>query len=60
MGGRVNGSELLINVVISDKPKALVCFEEKHGGLSQKASGQDEGLWASLTQTKSHRRIDST
>jgi hypothetical protein len=32
MDGKVNEGELLINVVISDKPKALI-------GLSQKASG---------------------
>jgi hypothetical protein len=60
MGGKVNGSELSINVVISDKPKALGCFWEKHEGLSQKASDQVEGFWAFLTQMQSHRRIGST
>ena len=34
MSSMVNESELLINVVIGDKPKML-------SGLSQKASGQD-------------------
>ena len=53
MDGMVNTSELLINVVIKDKPKALT-------GLSQKASGQDGRFFAFLTQTMSHRRIDST
>lgn len=52
MDGKANESELLINVVKSDKPKTLI-------GLSQKASGQVERFSASLTQTKSHRRIDS-
>jgi hypothetical protein len=60
MGGMVNKSELSINVVISDKPKALGCFQKGHEGLSQKASGQDEGFAASLTQMQSHRRIGST
>jgi hypothetical protein len=41
--GMVNIRELLINVVITDKPKALI-------GLSQKASGQVQGLSIFLTQ----------
>jgi len=45
MDGKVNEGELLINVVISDKPKARI-------GLSQKASGQAERFSASLTQTQ--------
>ena len=49
----VNKCELLINVVISNKPKTLI-------GLSQKARGQVQGLSASLTQMVSHRRIGST
>jgi hypothetical protein len=53
MDGRVNGCELLINVVRTDKPKTLI-------GLGQKASGQAQGLYFSLTQTAPHRRIDST
>jgi hypothetical protein len=53
MDGMVNEGELLLNVVKSDKPKTLI-------GLSQKASGQAERFSASFTQTKSHRRIDST
>jgi hypothetical protein len=40
----VNICELLINVVTTDKPKALI-------GLGQKASGQVQGLSFSLTQT---------
>ncbi len=43
IGGMVNIRELLINVVITDKPKALT-------GLSQKASGQVQELSIFLTQ----------
>jgi hypothetical protein len=53
MNGMVNGCELLINVVTTDKPKTLI-------GLGQKASGQVQGLSFSLTQTTIHRRRDST
>lgn len=53
MDGKVNEGELLLNVVISDKPKTLT-------GLSQKARGQAERFFDSLTQTKHHRRRDST
>jgi hypothetical protein len=53
MDGRVNICELLINVVIGDKPKRLK-------GLDQKVSGQVQGLGNFLTQTLLHRRIDST
>jgi hypothetical protein len=49
----VNRGELLINVVSVDKPKALT-------GLSQKASGQVQGLPHFLTQMSPHRRRDST
>jgi hypothetical protein len=41
--GTVNICELSINVVITDKPKALI-------GLSQKASGQVQGFSSFLTQ----------
>jgi hypothetical protein len=49
----VNKSELLKNVVMTDKPKALT-------GLSQKASGQVQELSSFLTQTLDHRRKNST
>jgi hypothetical protein len=41
--GTVNICELLINVVIADKPKALI-------GLNQKVRGQAQGLFDFLTQ----------
>ena len=53
MDGMVNRCELLINVVNMNKPKTLI-------GLGQKASGQVQELVDFLTQTKLHRRIDST
>jgi len=53
MDGKVNKSELLINVVIRSKPKTLT-------GLDQKESGQGQGFQSFLTQMTSHRRKDST
>jgi hypothetical protein len=49
----VNGSELLINVVTPNKPKVLI-------GLSQKASGQEQGLRNLLPQTRCHQRKGKT
>jgi hypothetical protein len=53
MDGMVNRCELLINVVITDKPKALI-------GLGQKASRQVQEFVGFLTQMWSYRRRDST
>ena len=44
-----NASEVLINVVMNDKPKML-------RGLDQKVSGQDRGLLTPPTQMRRHRR----
>jgi hypothetical protein len=53
MDGMVNGCELLINVVTTDKPKTLI-------GLGQKARGQAQRFSFSLTQMTTPRRRDST
>ena len=49
----VNGSELLINVDNPNKLKVLI-------GLSQKASGQGQGLSNLLPQMRCHRRKGKT
>jgi hypothetical protein len=51
--GMVSIRELPLNLVIDDKPKMLT-------GLSQKASGQDQGFNGSLTQMLHHRGKGST
>lgn len=52
MDSVINTCELLLNVVIESKPKALI-------GLSQKVSGQAQRVFVLLTQTLTHRRKDS-
>jgi len=47
--GMANSGELLINAVISSKPKALT-------GLNQKVSGQVQGVPIPLPSLSSHRR----
>jgi hypothetical protein len=49
----VNPGEVLINVVIYDKPKML-------GGLNQKVRGQVQELRALLPQTSRHRQRGTT
>jgi len=51
--GMANSGELLINAVISNKPKALT-------GLNQKVSGQVQGLPFPLPSLSSHRRRGRT
>ncbi len=53
MDGKVNASELLINVVKADKPKRLI-------GLSQKARGQVQKLAHLLSQMTHPRRTGKT
>jgi hypothetical protein len=47
--GRANSGELLINVVRTSKPKALI-------GLNQKVRGQVQGISLPLPSLPSHRR----
>ncbi len=53
LSGMVNESELLINVVINNKPKML-------RGLNQKVSSQVQRLNSSLTEMTCYRRKGRT
>ncbi len=53
LGGKVNESELLVNSVNSDKPKALI-------GLNQKVRGRLIHCPLGLQGHEGHRRIDRT